>query len=194
MKWPHAPVHRPFQAQTVMVTGGTYLKQHILKSPRHLTIVQEAFFEAASNLAMDLAAWSFLSNHYHCILGARDEIELRQFTTRFHGRSARELNLLDRTPGRRVWYQSWDRCITTQRSFMARMKYVMLNPEHHGVVRNATNYPWCSAWWFREKSTNAQYETLMSFKIDKVSVFDPYEVVAPSAEEENGEEAAIARD
>lgn len=180
MTWPHAPVHRPFDAQTVMLTGGTYLKEHVLRTSKHLEVVQESLFEAAENFKVALAAWSVLSNHYHSILEMTDSETLRKLINRFHSRSARELNLIDRSTGRRVWYQSWDRCITTQKSFFARMKYVMLNPEHHGVVQNALNYRWCSAWWFREKSTNSQYGTLMSFKTDSVSVFDPYEAIRPS--------------
>jgi putative transposase len=55
---------------------------------------------------------------------------------------------------------------------MARLNYVMQNPVHHGLVNDATHYPWCSANWFKEKTPLSFYQTVCSFKIDKVNVID----------------------
>src|ERR1700689_3090201 len=34
----------------------------------------------------------------------------------------------------------------------ARLHYVHRNPVHHGLVRAATAYPWCSAAWFETEA------------------------------------------
>lgn len=86
--------------------------------------------------------------------------------------TAKEFNLQDNQPGRRVWFQYWDTLLTFQRSYLARLNYVHNNPVKHGLVANAENYPWCSAAWFAQNAPRSFVETVSRFKIDKVNVFD----------------------
>jgi len=48
------------------------------------------------------------------------------------------------------------------------------NPVHHGLVRTATAYPWCSAGWFERTASRAFQSTVSSFKIDRVKVYDDF--------------------
>ncbi len=45
---------------------------------------------------------------------------------------------------------------------------------HHGVVRDATKYPWCSAAWFERTADYAFRKTVNSFRIDQLNVYDDF--------------------
>ena len=42
----------------------------------------------------------------------------------------------------------------------------------------ASLYPWCSAAWFERTAVAAQVKTIYAFPIDRVNVYDEYEVFA----------------
>ena len=179
--WPHAPVHILDRQGTYMVTCGTYRKAHYFAAASRLNLLQDQIFSAAEESGWKLQAWAFLSNHYHIVALSPDNPEtLKKMLSKVHTLTAAEINRQDRTPGRRVWYQFYDTRITYQASYLSRLKYVHGNPVHHGLVRNATLYPWCSAAWFVKSSDKAFCNTVRSFKDDKVNVQDGYDVVMPS--------------
>jgi putative transposase len=116
-----------------------------------------------------------MSNHYHFIASSPpDAATLKIMLSHLHTVSARELNLRDGSPGRRVWYNYYDSRITYQTSWLARLKYVHNNPVHHDVVKNAELYEWCSAAWFTHAASNAFVKTVHALKIDRVRVYDEY--------------------
>lgn len=129
-----------------MITAGTLGKQHLFRGAERLTLLHDLLLEVAGELQWDLMAWAVFDNHYH-VLGASPDVDNPQarFCGKFHGLSAIRLNELDGTPGRRVWYRSWDKRITYEKSLLARIGYVIANPVKHGLVRVAKDYPWCSA-------------------------------------------------
>jgi hypothetical protein len=55
----------------------------------------------------------------------------------------------------------------------------------HGLVAMASAYPWCSAAWF-ETATRAFLKTVNSFKTDRISIEDDFEVVCEIAYEPLG--------
>ena len=46
---------------------------------------------------------------------------------------------------------SWDRELTFEKSYLARLNYVHHNPVHHKLVPVTGEYAWCSARWFETK-------------------------------------------
>lgn len=173
--WPHAPVHRFGSESTFFITGGTYLKQHFYRQPAALDELQSILFATAKEHECWLQAWSLLSNHYHLVLhGDR----VRAMLGRFHSDAAKVLNRRDATQGRRVWFQYWDKTLTFEASWLARLRYTHENAVHHGLVRVATNYPWCSASWFERTGERGFVKTVQRMKIDKVKVYDPFETKA----------------
>ena len=48
---------------------------------------------------------------------------------------------------------------------------------HHGLVRVANQYRWCSAAWFERTATPAQVRTIYGFKTDQVNVLDDFDPV-----------------
>jgi hypothetical protein len=81
-------------------------------------------------------------NRRHCAASSANFISL----------SAHEVNRGQNEPGRKVWLQYWESQITFHRSFLARLNYVHQNGVHHGIVRRASLYQWCSAGWFLRKA------------------------------------------
>ena len=122
-----------------------------------------------------IAAWAVFPNHYH-IVGDSPEtgLGLAELTREIHENSATELNKLDGTPGRMVWYRCFDTKLTFQKSYMARLAYVRRNAVHHKLVDEAEAYPWCSAAWFKLHASKPFFETILSFKTDRVNVYDDF--------------------
>jgi putative transposase len=101
--------------------------------------------------------------------------------------TAKALNEMDGTPGRKIWHQYWDSRITYQPSYLARLQYVHHNPVHHGVALNADNYEWCSAAWFARTAEPAFVRTVASFKTDRLNVRDDFMPCLRGAADESGD-------
>ena len=72
---------------------------------------------------------------------------------------------------RQVWYDFWDTKPTFLKSYQAQLYYVHRNAVHHGLVRIANQYPWCSAASFKRTSTSAQDEADLAATKPTRSVF-----------------------
>ena len=166
-----------------MITCGTYEKVHYLNAPEKLDLFRDLFFACIAEAGWDLHAWAILSNHYHFIASSpSDPATLRRMISKLHTLSARDLNERDRQPGRKVWFQYFDSHITFTNSYLPRLKYVHHNPAHHGVVRCAENYPWCSAAWFARTAASGFRKTVESFKTNTLSVTDAFAPMTPSTQ------------
>jgi putative transposase len=187
-EWHHAPVHKLSEKGAYLITAGTYLKQHHFSSPWLLDYLQDATFSFAREYAWNLDAWTFFSNHYH-LVGLSDTPEnLPDFLKKLHSQTAIEVKRRTGIDADHVWYNYWDKHLSFQKSYLARLKYVHTNPVHHGLVGDATNYRWCSANWFLQNADRSFYKTVYSFGLDRINVFDDFEP------ETNGEGAtAVAR-
>ena len=159
-----------------MVTAGTYLKQHHLKSRSRLRHFCETLVDGAATHGWELQAWAVLSNHYHFIAKSPQEgkVSFAKWIGSLHRKTAIHLNGLDETPGRKVWHNYFDTPLTFQKSYFARLNYVNNNAVKHGLVLRAVDYPWCSAAWFERNSMPAFRKTIESFKIDDLNIFDDY--------------------
>src|SRR5882724_3433479 len=146
--WPHAPLHELSACGTYFVTAGTYRKP----------------------------------NHYHFVghpLDGKSGAEnLSRMLGLLHENTAKWINRLDETAGRKVWHNFWETRLTHQNSYLARLNYVHQNPVKHGLVVVANQYPWCSAGWFERTARPAQVKTIYGFKTDRLKVLDDYDVMA----------------
>ena len=180
--WPHAPLHRFSEAGIYFVTGGTYLKQHLFREPTSLDRLQSLLFALATEHRCFLQAWSLFSNHYHLVVEQREPERVSVMLKRFHIESARGINARHGAKGRQVWFQYRDTQLTLEKSWLARLRYTHENAEHHGLVRVASEYPWCSASWFVRTAQPAFVDTVRRIKIDRVSVYDDFEAAPPPLE------------
>jgi putative transposase len=174
--WPHAPPHRLGQAGTYFVTARLLDSTDHFTTAERLDFVQSHLRELAKKYGWTLEAWAVLSNHYHFI-GHSPKNEgsaesLRKFLTHFHSDVTRHINALDGIPGRKLWHNFRDTCLTFQQSYLARLNYTHQNAVHHGLVRRAEDYPWCSAKEFQKACTPAWVKTVQSFRFDAIARSD----------------------
>lgn len=136
--------------------------------------MNDCLFAYAKRFEIILEAWALFSNHHLIARVDHAPTALREMVESFHSLTSSEVNDMDGTPGRRVWYQFRDTHLSFEKSYLARLKYVHQDPVHHGLVRVASQYTWCSAGWFESHADRSLQRTLDSFKIDKVKVDDPF--------------------
>ncbi len=160
-----------------MITAGTYLKVPVFKSGERLAFLCRRIFELADKYGCRLQAWAVFPNHYHLITVAPfDPKRLRTMISHLHTETGTAVNREDQAPGRKVWFQYWDSHLTFPPSYFARLSYVHQNAVHHGLVREASNYPWCSAGWLQRKAEPAFRKRVLATKWDKVKVPDDFKV------------------
>ena len=86
-----------------MVTAGVYQKSMILNSPDKRSIVLSLLFRYAEQVRWHLQAWAIKGNHYHFVAVSPENAKsLRDLISRLHEYTAKKLNRIDGTPGRKV--------------------------------------------------------------------------------------------
>ncbi|MCK4960940.1 MAG: transposase [Anaerolineales bacterium] len=173
--YPHNPPHLFCPNAIYMITGGVMRKEYLLDSNKKKAHFFRTLAEWAELLGWELEAWSVLPNHYHFVARAPEEaVSLKSLIQAAHSISSKYLNRLDNTPGRRVWYNYWDTCITNQTSYIARLHYVHTNAVKHGLVDRPEDYPHCSYRWFVRRAELDFRRIVFAQPIDKLRVKDDY--------------------
>jgi putative transposase len=176
--WPHAPPHRLGSAGVYFVTARTRNAVPLLSDAQRRDCFQTVLFELSGIYQWKLEAWAILSNHYHLIAHSRPDqndgaMGLSCFIKHLHSQATKELNRLDKTPGRtRLWQNFRETHLTLQRGYLARLNYVHHNPVHHGLVPLASQWPWCSAAAFERAVTPAWHATVARFRYDRIALAD----------------------
>jgi putative transposase len=172
----HNPPHYFVPNAMYIVTGAVLYNQHLLHDNIRKSLFWEILLERVLYWKWELEAWAILENHYHFIARAPENpLTLEALIRQTHSKTAVELNRLDKAPGRKVWHNYWDTCITFETSYHARLHYVHLNPVKHELVENAEEYPFCSYRWFLEKANNDFQNTVMNQPMDRVDVVDDFD-------------------
>ncbi len=139
---PHRPLHWYADQSCYWITGATlFHAPHFRGDRRQQWLVQE-MLAAAEAWAVDLVGWTVMEHHYHAILRVERGRALPRFLGRLHGRTAALVNREDRTPGRRVWRQYWDKVLHSEGDFWCRVNYMWWNPVKHGFCRRPEEWPW----------------------------------------------------
>jgi len=174
-RWHHSPIHVFEPNQLYMVTASTLHKELLFRGDAYLELLQRHLFSLCKKFEWELQAWALFPNHYHFIAKAPDDAgTLRTLIRQFHSLTARELNRIDDVSGRKVWFQYWDSCLTYEKSYYARLNYVMNNPVRHGLVSVASAYRFCSAAWFESGADQGFVNKVKSYKFDQVKVQDEF--------------------
>jgi putative transposase len=175
--WPHAPPHRLGGAGVYFVTARTRGGGNLLASIERRDWFQATLFELAAQYGWTIEAWAIFSNHYHLVghspqsLDAADNLSV--FLRHLHSTATKECNRLDRTPGRsRLWQNYRETHLTLQRGYLARLNYVHQNAVHHGLVRVASEWRWCSAAAFERAVSPAWVRTIAGFRYDQIAAAD----------------------
>jgi putative transposase len=173
--YPHNPPHYFASNAMYMVTGVILHNQHLLIENNRKEFVLQTLFERSKLFGWSLQAWAILNNHYHFIAQAPENaLNLSKLIQQLHSITAIKINRWDNTPGRQVWFNYWDSCLTYEKSYLARLRYVHVNPVKHRLVDDAMNYPFCSYKWFLEQGDEALKEQVFAQSIDHMKIFDDF--------------------
>ncbi len=153
---PNTPPHWFVPNAIYMVTGAVLYKQPLLNTDEKLANFCETLMERAKMLGWTLDAWFVMRNHHHFIgRSPEDASSLKSLIQAVHSINAKFVNRIDGMPGRKVWYNYWDSCIQSERSYRARLNYVIMNPVKHGLVQHPAEYQFSSYHWFFENTEPA---------------------------------------
>ena len=164
------------------MTASTYLREHHFAGSKRLGVLQRGLLSLAAKFDWRLEAWAIFSNHYHFVAhspgDADDAASLPEMLRMLPVKTAEWVNKLDKTPGRQVWFNFWDRKLQQQGAYLARLNYVHQNAVKHRLVPVACQYPWCSAAWFERTASSAMVKSIYRFRTDKLSAGDDFEPTA----------------
>jgi len=173
--YPHNPPHYFLPNAMYMVTGAILHNQHLLNEDRKKQLVLGTLMRCSAMLDWNLEAWAISSNHYHFIAKAPEKVNtLSKLIRQLHSITAIQINKWDNTPGRQVWFNYWDSCLTYEKSYWARMHYVHMNPVKHELTDDASNYPYCSYSWFMERGDDELKEQVFKQPTDRLNIFDDF--------------------
>lgn len=169
----HAPGHLFIPRASYMVTASTYRKAHFYDSKEKLRNLTDTLLNTVAHWGWMLEAWSVFSNHYHLVATApEDPLTLTRFIRAAHSITAKYVNAVDGTKGRRVWHNYWDTCITGEQAYLARLKYAHLNAVKHGLVEKPEDYPYSSYSWFVNSNPSDLCERVFNQTIDLLELED----------------------
>lgn len=145
----HTPPHLFRPNSIYIITAAIYAKLRLINTDAKKRVLVDILFRQSARLSWELEARSILPNNYHFIARAPENSpSLSTLIQAIHSISAKYLNRADNMPGRRVWYNYWDTCITKESSYLARLHYVHVNPSKHGYVDRPEDYEFSSYSWF----------------------------------------------
>jgi putative transposase len=127
-----------------LFSGACFEHKWILAAPQRLTQFSEWLLDALAQRGAEVAAWTVLPYHYHCLVGCEQWTPIARAIGRLHGRSSFVWNGEDNLRGRQVWCHGFDRIIRTRDHFFASLNYVHNNPRQHGLVARLQDWPWSS--------------------------------------------------
>ena len=147
---PHAPPHPVRDMPFYLLTATCYEHAHHMTTSERRQWVLNALFEQFTAKGMEICAWVILPNHYHLLVRVTDFDLLSSIFRRVHGLSARQWNLEDTTPGRKVWYRYADRAIRSERHYYTTLNYIHYNPVKHKHVQSPYSWVESSVHWYLE--------------------------------------------
>ena len=148
----HLPHHAPPKDKRIhgfiILTAACFEHHAFMQDLMRRVQLEEALSDLIGNLEGILHAWTVLPNHYHYLVEFPVAVDLRPRVGRVHGRLSRIWNMEDNTPGRKIWYSSFERSVRSRRHF-----YTSLNYIHH----NAVKHGYCLKWQDWKTSSAARF-------------------------------------
>jgi len=191
--------HRPFHyydGRAYFISGTCYKGLGMFLAEYRKDIFKKVLRESVKRFDIQLYSWVILNNHYHilftlpivdcridendpsvdgefCYEGDKDsKYFLVEFIRKMHKDTARILNKLDNTPGRKVWYQYWDYCVRNEIDFWKHFNYILKNPLKHKLAENieeSFSYEFSSnSTWLEKFSFDGLVEGLIKYKVKDV--------------------------
>ncbi len=171
----NSPPHYFAPDSIYMITACTYQRARHLTEARTKEYFLEILFKLVHRLQWELEAWVVLDNHYHLIVRVEDGYyRITQLIRPLHSITAKYVNKIDGTVGRKVWQNYWDTVISFESSFLARLQYVHYNPVKHGLVKDPIEYAYSSYRWFMKNALSEVKSRIQDVRFDRVDIRDDF--------------------
>ena len=169
----HAPTHLFIPGATYYITGGTLRRKRILGTRLKKTVVVALLHRWCEDIHWSLGPWVVLDNHYHFLARAseRTHEDVAELIRKLHQDCSFHINGIDGVHERKVFYNYWDKCISYERSYHARVNYIHHNPVKHGYVEIAEDYIFGS-YHYESRLEWREYE--QEYPWDGVKVVDDF--------------------
>jgi len=142
----HSPPHLKGETSRFIISSACYEHENIIGySLSRMSSFSDELLSFFSENANEVYGWAVLPNHYHVLLKTKDVLALIKRIGQFHGRSSFYWNGEENKRGRRVWCNTLERAIKSERHFYAGLNYIHHNPVKHGYVHKWTDWPFSSA-------------------------------------------------
>jgi putative transposase len=175
--WHHAPSHRFTEKGSYFLTARTFNKEHHFRRQKALDFLTQTLLTQALRFEWEIHAFAVFSNHYHIVAYSQSPENLPRYIQALHSISSIEMNKIDGTPARKLWYQYWDTLLTDSVSYHSRFRYVQENAVKHKLALRADAYPWCSAGDYLLRASAADQKRLLTFPIDQLNIEDNFEPI-----------------
>lgn len=133
--------------RTYLITTVTLEREPIFAD---FHLARSAILELRRCDALDLSrtlAFVLMPDHLHWLVELRDG-SLCDLVQRFKSVSAKNINAMDASPGRRRWQAGFhDHALRDEDDLPAMARYVVANPLRAGIVRTVRDYPHWDAVW-----------------------------------------------
>lgn len=146
-RFTNRPPHLFLENQIYFISARTQYKHSYFNTNQKKKILSSVINEATKRFQVEVYAWTILANHYHLLCKFQNSKDLSKFIQNIHINSARLVNKLENSPGRRIWFNYWDRCMRNEKDFWKHFNYIHHNPVKHGYIENqdlVKNYQFCS--------------------------------------------------
>lgn len=144
----HSPPHVDAPGCFRIITAACFEHSHFLSSSERISWFEHELLEHLRNEGLECTAWVVLSNHYHLLVKIENIKEFVRSLGQLHGRTAHEINGMDQTRGRQVWYRCQDRIMRNERHYYTSLNYIHNNPVKHGYVKLWGQWPYSSFHWY----------------------------------------------
>ena len=140
----HRPNHIYADDTYYFVTSSVLYRTHLLTPTTHKPYLKERLLTLAPDYSLKIEAWVILNNHYHMLFHLEKSSLLFRFFKHLHGQTSTDFNKWDHQPGRKFWYNYWDRCIRNEQDYWRHFNYIHYNPIKHGYVKQLRDWPFSS--------------------------------------------------
>ncbi len=155
----HSPPHYSDGKGLYLITSTCYEHQPwIGTNDQRMDEFSANLLEALRKNSQRIDAWVLLPNHYHAVVLTDSCPELLRDLGKLHGRSSFLWNGQDNARGRKVWFNTLERRISSDAHHIAAIQYVHHNPVKHGYVRKWNEWKWSSASEYLERIGRAEAE------------------------------------
>lgn len=142
----HSPPHHREGNGLYLVTATCYEhRPWVGVSDARMDWFSAELLETLASHSARIDAWVLLPNHYHALVLTDSCPALLHALTKLHGRCSHDWNREDDSLGRKVWFNTLERVISSDAHHIASIHYVHHNPVKHGHVKKWEDWKWSSA-------------------------------------------------